>query len=353
MRQRIENGHSITSDNGARTIKSERLPAEWRSWIAENRLVGTTDEQITATLLESGFEGNLVVAEMEVLRDDPYYLMADRIAQRYNKLKSFLDVRFSLAGLAYGAGSIERRSNVSGPEFLERYYVTNRPVILTGLLANSEARRRWTPEYLAAVCGDAMVEIMASRHSDPYYEVNSESHKREVRMGDYVAMVRDGGKSNDYYLVANNRFFGRPDMQRLYSEVPLLPEYLDHTECQHKVFFWFGPGGTVTPLHHDLMNVLVAQVYGRKRFTLIAPEQTPYIYNDVGVYAGVDCGEPDYSRHPLYRHVRPISVVIGPGDILFIPVGWWHYVTGLDVSIMVSYVNFKFPNEFQWFSPNI
>jgi ribosomal protein L16 Arg81 hydroxylase len=339
--------------NGACTVEGERLPAEWRSWIAENRLAGTTDEQITATLLGSGFDSNLVIAEMEALREHPYYLAADRIAQRYEKLKSFLDIRSSLAALAYGAGSIERRSKVSEWEFLERYYASNRPVILTGLLANSEARRHWTPDYLVTVCGDATVEIMASRQSDPHYELNSELHKREVRMTDYVAMVRDGGNSNDYYLVANNGFFGRPDMQRLFSEVPRLPEYLDHTDSQHKIFFWFGPGGTVTPLHHDLMNVLVAQIYGRKRFILISPEQTPYLYNEVGVYGGVDCSNPDYSRRPLYRHVNPINVLIGPGDVLFIPVGWWHYVIGLEVSIMVSYINFKFPNEFQWFSPNI
>jgi hypothetical protein len=34
-------------------------------------------------------------------------------------------------------------------------------------------------------------------------------------------------------------------------------------------------------------------------------------------------------------------------------VGWWHYVEGLETSIMISYINFRFPNEFTWNNPSI
>jgi ribosomal protein L16 Arg81 hydroxylase len=132
-----------------------------------------------------------------------------------------------------------------------------------------------------------------------------------------------------------------------------LPEYLDPSNPTQNVFLWFGPAGTVTPLHHDLMNVLVAQIFGRKRFTLIPPEQTPYLYNNVGVYGEVDCGNPDFVRHPLYRQARPLDVVLNPGDVLFIPVGWWHYVRALEVSIMISYTKFRFANDYEWFHPNV
>src|ERR1019366_3072751 len=155
-----------------------------------------------------------------------------------------------------------------------------------------------------------------------------------------------------YYLVANNGFFDVPETQALLNEVPQLQEYLDPSNTKRKVFFWFGPAGTVTPLHHDVMNVMVAQVFGRKQFTLIAPEQTPYVYNETSVYGEVNCSDPDYSRHPLYREATPIHVEIGPGDVLFIPVGWWHYVRSIETSIMVSYINFRLPNAFEWFHPD-
>jgi cupin-like protein len=335
------------------SAKPPEVSAEWRLWMAESRLVGVSDEQITSTMVQSGFDPLVAAVAMDALRGDPFYLAADRIAQRFKKLRSILDIRRSLTNLSCPADSIERRSSISQSEFLERYYAVNRPVILTGLLTGSGVCTRWTPEYLAEVCGDAIVQIMAGRQSDLRYEVNSESHKRAVKMSEYVRMVRDGGESNDYYLVANNGFFDLPETQALFSEIPQLSEYLDAANAKRRVFFWFGPAGTVTPLHHDVMNILVAQISGRKRFTLIAPEQTPFVYNEVGVYGEVNCGEPDDSRHPLYRQATPIDVTIGPGDVLFIPVGWWHYVRALDVSIMLSYVNFRFPNSYEWFHPSI
>jgi hypothetical protein len=329
------------------------LPAEWRFWVAENRLAGVSDEQIKATLVASGYDETVFASTLDALRNDPHYLVAERAVQRLKKLKSILDIRRSLANLSYGCRAIERRSSVSQGEFLERYYAANRPVILTGLLADSPACQWWTPEYLAEICGDATVQVMVGRQGDPRYELNSDSHKHEISMSEYVNMLLYGGATNDYYLVANNAFFERAETQTLFNEVPQLPEYLDHSNSQRRIFLWFGPAGTVTPLHHDVMNIMAAQIFGRKRFTLIAPEQTPYVYNEMAVYGEVDCKNPDYSRHPLYWQTTPLDVILEPGEVLFIPVGWWHYVESLETSIMVSYTNFWFPNEYEWFHPDI
>jgi hypothetical protein len=329
------------------------LPVEWRSWIAENRLQGTSDEQIAQVLIDSGYSSEFVRAEMDAQLCDPCYLVAQRTSQRYMKLKSVLDTSASVRGLSFGSQSVERRTAVSRDEFLERYYAASRPVVLTGMLAGSAALARWTPEYFVETCGDAAVQIMAGRHSDPRYEVNSESHRHELKLSEYVSMVIEGGRSNDYYLVANNHFFEKEEFERLYGEVPLFPEYLDHTDAKQKVFLWFGPAGTITPLHHDLMNVLIAQIFGRKRVTLIPPEHTPYVYNDVSCYSEVDCAKPDLQRHPLYSQTKPLKALLRPGEVLFIPVGWWHYVQALDISIMVSYINFVFPNQYEWFHPSL
>ena len=35
------------------------------------------------------------------------------------------------------------------------------------------------------------------------------------------------------------------------------------------------------------------------------------------------------------------------------PVGWWHQVKGLDVTIAISFTNFIFPNEYSYQNPNI
>jgi len=33
-------------------------------------------------------------------------------------------------------------------------------------------------------------------------------------------------------------------------------------------------------------------------------------------------------------------------DLLFLPVGWWHHVRGLEISITMTFTNFVFDNDF-------
>jgi ribosomal protein L16 Arg81 hydroxylase len=104
----------------------------------------------------------------------------------------------------------------------------------------------------------------------------------------------------------------------------------------------------VTPLHHDTSNILIAQVSGRKRYRMIPASQWHYLYNRTGVFSDVDCERPDLARHPEFRHATVIDLVVEPGEVLFMPVGWWHHVRALDVSMTVSFTNFAYPNHYSW-----
>jgi ribosomal protein L16 Arg81 hydroxylase len=337
-------------------MKSESyLSPEWRKWIAENKMAGFDDQVLMDTLERSGIPGSLARQEVYGVTTDPCYRAGDAMAQRLRKLESWLEVRRTLKRLAPSEGfqRIERRNNVSRQEFLEKYYSANRPVVMLDLMNDWKARTRWTPEFLKTTCGNEMVEIMSGRDKDPRYEVNSTSHKIACRFSEYVDRVVGGGKSNDYYLVANNNLLQREGMKCLYEDIASFPQYLNGEQRQGFLFFWFGPAGTVTPLHHDLLNILMAQVTGRKRITMISPDQTPLLYNETGVYSEVDPERPDFDRFPRFRNVTMTRFVLRPGEVLFVPVGWWHHVEALDISITVSMSNFLFPNQYQWSLPDI
>lgn len=189
---------------------------------------------------------------------------------------------------------------------------------------------------------------MTGRDADPRYEMNAERHRSPMRFADYVNRVYSGCVTNDYNLVANNGFFQRFATHSLLKDIAPYPPYLRPVAAGQQCYLWFGPAGTITPLHHDTSNILVAQIMGRKRCRLIPASQWQYVYNHAGVFSDVDCEAPDWARHPQFRNVTVIDAVIQPGELLFVPVGWWHHVRALDVSMTVSFTHFAYPNHFSW-----
>jgi hypothetical protein len=107
------------------------------------------------------------------------------------------------------------------------------------------------------------------------------------------------------------------------------PHWSDYT--QH----FMGPTGSVTPLHFDtlLTNNLFFHLAGRKRFILIPAEQRKLCYTHGWRWAKFDPTSPDYSEYPLAAKATPVTVVLEPGDVLYIPPGTLHHVTNLSLSM--------------------
>jgi len=327
--------------------RSAVIHPEWEKWIAECLLGLTPSTTVVRLLVENGFDEALATEQVSAVMSDPRMTAALCQSRRLVKLESLLAVQRSLANLSSEHGAIARRPTPDAAEFLENYYSANRPVVITGVVNEWDAMRKWTTKHLEEVCGNQIIEVMADRESDAKYEINSERHRRKVRFADYIAMVSEADESNDIYLVANNHFLDEREARALRDDLDPLPNFLDTNTMDGRVHFWYGPQGTVTPLHHDTMNILLAQIRGRKLVTLIPPNATPLVYNEVGVYSSVNVEKPDRQAHPLFQWAPQSSVMLNPGEALFIPVGWWHHVRALDESISVSFNNFVYANDYE------
>ncbi|GIY12682.1 HSPB1-associated protein 1 [Caerostris darwini] len=106
--------------------------------------------------------------------------------------------------------------------------------------------------------------------------------------------------------------------------------------------FWLGAEGANTPCHYDSYGCnLVAQISGKKKWVLFPPSDSAFLYptripyEESSVFSSVNILNPDLSLHPLFKKSHPHVVVLEPGDVLFVPKKWWHFVLNLD-SVTVS-----------------
>ncbi|XP_049734092.1 HSPB1-associated protein 1 [Elephas maximus indicus] len=100
---------------------------------------------------------------------------------------------------------------------------------------------------------------------------------------------------------------------------------------------WIGSLGAHTPCHLDSYGCnLVFQVQGRKRWHLFPPEDTPFLYptripyEESSVFSKINVVNPDLQRFPQFQKARRHMVTLNPGQVLFVPRHWWHYVESVD-----------------------
>jgi len=136
------------------------------------------------------------------------------------------------------------------------------------------------------------------------------------------------------------------------SAVDTLPPYLGNLElralnrlCHWPTWFdkmgpprfWLGPAGTVTPLHCDYDDNLFAQVWGAKRIFLAPPHHDAFLYpkeaNAILSGSPFDPEAPDYDRFPLARQASLVACTVAPGEMLYVPAGWYHQVRALTFSL--------------------
>jgi hypothetical protein len=101
--------------------------------------------------------------------------------------------------------------------------------------------------------------------------------------------------------------------------------------------FWLGPAGTATPLHCDYDDNIFAQIWGTKRIFLAPPHHDAFLYpseaNAILFGSPFNPEAPDFDTYPLARQATLTEVIVEPGDMLYVPAGWYHQVRALTFSL--------------------
>jgi hypothetical protein len=335
-----------------RPLRAEALSDAWRAWVAENALLGVQREVLLDTLAGQGVPRAVALRELEVILSSPILRGARRAARRARRYQLLERLERETALLAGAPMTVERRSRLSAEELHERYYASGTPVVITDVLEPWPAVSRWSPAYFKERFGDVEVLVTTGRGADPAADAHYREHSTPVRFGDFCDLVERSGPTNDFYLIANNLNSEKEELAPLLGDLGASHPYLRDERSGNRVLFWFGPAGTVTPLHYDTRNVLFCQVFGRKKVTLY-PRFEASLTDELHdfVYSSVDPERPDLDAFPELEHVRHYEVVLGRGEGLFMPVGCFHHVRALEPSMSVAFTNFRDANDFAWYYP--
>lgn len=80
----------------------------------------------------------------------------------------------------------------------------------------------------------------------------------------------------------------------------------------------------------------------RKRWHLFPPSQSDALYQtrmpyeESSIFSPINIAKPDLTRFPEFRTATPYVVTLDPGDVLFVPLHWWHFVETIETSISVN-----------------
>jgi hypothetical protein len=320
---------------------------EWRRWIAENLMTGQPPDSILEAMKSSGFPPEHSLEEINLALESPYLKGSKLLLDRLKKRDWQLAVYRKCNRLHPASAEIEHRHKLSRNEFLHEYYSTNRPVIITGMMDDWPALKKWNLDFFAEKFGERLVEVQMGRTTGANYETEQEKYSSKIRFGDFVEKVRSAGETNDFYLTAKNNSSNKSVLAELWDDIVQIPEYLARNE--RGGFFWMGPRGTITPFHHDLTNNFMAQVIGRKRIKLAPSWDISLMRNYLHCFSGIDGRTAHASPRPRLDEPQILEFMLHPGEILFLPIGCLHYVEGVDISVTVSFTNFVFDNDFSSF----
>ncbi|XP_033921289.1 bifunctional peptidase and arginyl-hydroxylase JMJD5 isoform X2 [Melopsittacus undulatus] len=218
--------------------------------------------------------------------------------------------------------------------FRDKHLIPQKPVVLEGIMDHWPCMRKWSVDYICQVAGCRTVPVeLGSRYTD------EEWSQKLMTVDDFIGQYIVNEKSMGY-LAQHQLFDQIPELKEDIS----IPDYccLGEGEEEHiTINAWFGPEGTISPLHQDPQQNFLAQVFGRKYIRLYSPQDSENLYPHESQIlhntSQVDVENPDLVKFPNFRKAAFQSCVLMPGQVLFIPVKYWHYVRSLDVSFSVSF----------------
>lgn len=228
--------------------------------------------------------------------------------------------------------SIETISDISPEEFKRNYLIPQKPVVIKGLADEYPAGKKWTINYIKEVCGPVMVDVFDNSNSNKGSAFTNPDLK--MPFSEYVNTIIEN-KPTTLRMFLFNMFKAKPGLRKDFPCPAIFKGILGRIG-----YMFFGAKGIKVRIHQDIdmSNVLLTQFYGRKKVVLIDPKYSELLYKlPYNTYSLIDLDKLDYEKYPGLQYIEVQECILEHGDSLYMPSGFWHYITYVDGGFSVSY----------------
>lgn len=205
----------------------------------------------------------------------------------------------------------------------------------------------WTAEHLSGCLQDRLVRFRLGKkeaRNAPLFE--TQCLYVEATVAQFLRWTRHQTDVGPFFEYPCTEYWAYADYKYITVLFHDQPEMFEDVKWSEFGFdgrngrestLWIGTDGANTPCHLDTYGCnLVLQVQGRKRWYLFPPEDTAKLYptripyEESSIFSQVDVLHPDLDEFPGFRRARPHIVTLEPGQVLYVPRHWWHYVESID-----------------------
>ena len=234
--------------------------------------------------------------------------------------------------------SVDRVELIKPDDFKRNYYLPKKPLVITELAKQWPAYNKWTWDYFKDIVGNERVPLYNNVKSDAYTPINTADDYKTFR--EYVDMIQKGPAGWRIFLF--NIFDHAPQLIGDFT----WPENLMKGYVKKYPMLFTGGQSSITHMHFDidLSHILHTQFAGRKRILLFPHEEQHKLYRKPFEVLSLadfsnfnqNSGNPDYEKFPALKYAKGYELILGHGETLFMPAGYWHHMEYLDSGFAMS-----------------
>lgn len=241
--------------------------------------------------------------------------------------------------------NIDRHERLSDADFIDGYLRRHTPVIIRGCQENTHISNLITRDAILDQFGDLEIEVQGN------YTTTLSKHQTKISEDGLSGKVRNRINLmplREYCEVIRNE----PDTDLLCVEYHTPTAIRDAMRISSYCtaastieplvsFLFVANQGNYAHLHFDgdYRNVLLYQVFGRKRAVIVPVTAIDKIAPSLHHSKLLIQNMTEHEKRHLFQYLGAYETILEPGETLYFPPSIWHYVEYVDTGMSV---NFRF-----------